>query len=350
MELFSSLKVLDLSSVLAGPLCGSFFRELGAQVIKVENAKTGGDVTRTWKLANEDSEQAHSSYYASANYDKQTLLLDFSDEEDFNTLIGQIKEADIIISNFRSSTEKKYGLSFESIKELNPNILMGKIIGYSSSPNKPAYDVALQAEAGYISMCGTSDKQLAKIPVAMIDILASHQLREGLLCALLLNQQSPQSSLVTVSLMDCALSGLINQASAYLNSASIAKPIGTQHPNIAPYGDLFVCKDHRKILFAIGSNAQWEKLCAYLKLSELAAELNSNQKRVLGRTKLVKQLQDKIEHISSTKIIETCTELEIPIALVKKLDEALDSPDAQELVLEDGFGKRISSKCFQISS
>jgi len=131
--IFKNLKVVELSSVLAGPLCGSFFAELGAQVLKIENKTTQGDVTRQWKLSNENNSASLGSYYAAANFGKTILLLDLNNPQDKKKLTDEITNADVVISNYKPSTAKKYQLNYEHIKQLNPTIIFAQLNGFEES-------------------------------------------------------------------------------------------------------------------------------------------------------------------------------------------------------------------------
>lgn len=346
----SELNILDLSSVLAGPLVGSFFAEHGARVLKVENAKTGGDVTRGWKLANEDPKSEFSSYYASANYNKELVLLDFDNEKDYNSLIKLIEEADIVIDNFRPRIAKKFSLQFEDLKKIKPSIIHAQITSYPNNKARPAYDVILQAESAFISMTGTDKDHLAKLPVAFIDLIASHQLRQGILTTLLERGTDQKAMKVEVSLIESALSALVNQGSAYLNGGSVAQPIGTAHPNIAPYGDLFECSDGVQVLFAVGSEVHWKKLCQILAKPELTELFPSNQARVQKREMLKEELNKLCRKMDSQLLLSQCEELEVPAARIQKIDESLNSAHANRMILEDSLGKRLRSSCFEITT
>jgi len=349
MERFKNLKILDLSSVLAGPLTASFFSELGAQVIKIENATSGGDVTRTWKLKQEDPQSGISSYYLSANYNKQIEFLDFREQKDLKKLYDLIAHSDIVVSNFRPHSEEKYGISYTKLKQLNPKIIHARVVSYTDNPERPAYDVILQAESGFISMTGSDKEHLAKLPVAFIDVLASHQLRQGILCALLDQVSDQKARLVELSLMDVALSALVNQASAYLNAAAIAQPIGTAHPNIAPYGDLFSTKDQQLILFAIGSDTHWQRLGNLLGKHELSELFVSNHDRVKRREELRAELSLLIKDWNSDELLKECHLNDIPVAKVSNIADALSTAQAKNLTLEDKLGKRMATSCFRIS-
>ena len=203
-SMLKNLKVVELASILAGPAVGTFFAELGAQVLKVENKKTAGDITRSWKVAGENPVAAVSAYYASANWGKEVIFADLSNPTEREEIYGHIAEADIVIANFKAGADKKLGMDYDTIRKLNPSIIYAHITGYGENNPRPAFDALLQAETGYMSMNGTADSGPLKMPVAMIDILAAHQLKEGILLALLHRSQSEEGAYVGISLYDAA--------------------------------------------------------------------------------------------------------------------------------------------------
>ena len=195
--MFKSLKVLELSSVLAGPAVGMFFSELGAQVIKVENKTTNGDVTRKWKLPNEKKSDL-SAYFCSVNYKKNYIFLDFTNQEDRKELEVLIKNCDVMITNFKGEDAAKFYLEFEDCKKINPVIIYAHIGGFKNNPKRVAFDVVLQAETGYINMTGNK-KEFAKMPVALIDVLAAHQIKEGILTAIILQHKEKKAYKVSTT-------------------------------------------------------------------------------------------------------------------------------------------------------
>ena len=255
--MLSNLIVIELASVLAGPDVGMFFSELGAKVIKIENKLTGGDVTRNWKLSSEPTENNVSAYFSSVNWNKEYLFLNLSLKEDQEQVYELVKTADIVIANFKPGDDKKLGMNYEKLKSYNPKIIFGEINGYGESNKRAAYDVVLQAETGFMSMNGSPESGPVKMPIALIDVLAAHQLKEGLLLALLQKEKTGNGSKVEVSLYDSALASLKNQATNWLMNKHIPRPIGSLHPNIAPYGETFTTKDNKTIVLAIGSNNQF---------------------------------------------------------------------------------------------
>ncbi len=169
----SDINVFDLSTVLAGPLTGSFFAELGARVIKVENPVTNGDVTRRWKLpAKKDGDE--SAYYKSSNWGKEVIFLNFKETEDRKALEELIKEADIVICNGLPAVCRKLRITYPDMKAIKQDVIYIRLGAFDPENNEPGYDVIMQAEAGWISMTGHLACGPAKLSVALIDVIASH--------------------------------------------------------------------------------------------------------------------------------------------------------------------------------
>jgi crotonobetainyl-CoA:carnitine CoA-transferase CaiB-like acyl-CoA transferase len=352
--ILKDLVVVETASVLAGPAVGMFFAELGARVIKLENARTGGDVTRKWKLPQEEAHASVSAYFSSVNHGKEHVLVDLQSEKGRSMLDAHLTQADVLITNHLASDAEKLGLQRERLRTLNAKLIHGHLRGYVEDPSRPAFDVVLQAESGYISMTGTDQEHLAKLPVALIDMLAAHQLKEGLLLALLHRERTGQGAYVEVSLEEAALTGLINQASNWLMANHVAQPIGTLHPNIAPYGELFACAEGERIVLAVGSNAQFKALCDVLGLSELQADARfiNNAARVANRGALARLLAPAIAVSSRADLLHSFTQAQVPAGAVNNIAHALATPAAQRMLAEevmDGIHTlRISGNAFRI--
>ncbi len=350
-EVFKGLKVVELASVLAGPAVGMFFAELGAQVIKVENKTTGGDVTRSWKLAGEDPDHPYSAYYGSVNWGKQSTFLDLNDSNDHTKLKQLIKEADLLICNFKAGDAEKFKLTFEHVRSLNSAIIYAEISGFNKS-GRTAYDLVLQAETGFLSMNGKPGK-LAKLPVAFIDLFAAHQLKEAILIALLQQQKHKQAFRVQVSLYDAALA---NQASNYLMAGQVATPQGLLHPNIAPYGETLSCKEGKQIVLAVGTEKQFRKLCSILGLPDLPDDkrFNSNQARLHHREELQKAFDQIRGRFEREELLNQLIRAGVPAGAIRSLDEVLDHQEAVANILtEEKEGRQlrtISSAVFSITS
>ncbi len=345
-EMFAGLRVLELASVLAGPSVGQFFAELGAEVIKVENPKTGGDVTRSWKSAGETTDD-RSAYFCCCNWGKQSVALDLSKPADLETLKKMVPTMDVVIASYKPGDAEKLGVSYEQLKAINQQLIYGQITGYGSDDVRVGYDAVIQAESGFMDLNGAKDGPPTKMPVALIDVLAAHQLKEGLLLALLHRERTQQGGLVEVSLIQAALSSLANQATNWLVAKKLPTRQGSAHPNIAPYGDVFETKDHKQILLAVGSDRQFEDLMEVLGLSPDGSvrmkpwdldKFSTNQQRVKNRDELNRLLAGKIQEMNSSDLMAALLAKKIPGGLVQNVQEALAMPVAKEIMLEgDGL-------------
>ncbi len=334
-RIFAGLRVVELASVLAGPAVGMFFAELGAEVIKVENATTGGDVTRRWKGPNEESDAPFSAYYASINYGKESRLVDLGKRSEREEVYKLIRAADVVITNFRPASARRLGFSIEDLRALKPNLLIGALSAFGEDTDRPAFDVVLQAEGGYLYMCGPKDGAPAKMPVALIDLLAAHQLKEGLLCGYIRRLQTGQGCVVRVSLLEAAISSLANQATNWLMGRFNPVRMGTQHPNIAPYGDIFTCKDAKPIVLAAGTEKHFFSLCEVLGLPDVAGKeaFATNARRVRRREELQRALAPAIGQRPRDELLAALQEKRVPAGAIRTMEEVFELPEARELLL-----------------
>ncbi len=349
------LKVVELANVLAGPAVGMFFAELGADVIKIENKLTNGDITRNWKLASEDKNSETSAYYSSVNWNKKSLFLDLTNEKEKKKVIRLIKEADILISNYKKDDDKKLGMDYASIKKINPQIIYAHISGFGEKSKRTAFDIVLQAETGFMFMNGTPESGPLKMPVAFIDLMAAHQLKEGILIALIKRMKTGKGSKVAVSLFDSAIASLANQASNWLMAKHNPQPIGSLHPNIAPYGELFITIDKKQIVLAIGSDKQFIGLCHFFNCDNLIANLkfSTNTERVKNRTELFEILKIEFQKHNSKKMMNYFIAKDIPAGLIKSVKEVFGLNKLRSAVLTTGEGRtnksvRVKTVAFQL--
>ncbi len=354
--MLSHLKVIELASVLAGPDVGMFFAEMGAEVIKIENKLLNGDVTRKWKSTYEDKNAKVSAYFSAVNWNKKYLFFNLKEKSDQKNVYNLIKNADIVIVNFKPGDDIKLGMDYSTLKSYNSTLIYGEINGYGSNSKRAAYDVVLQAETGFMSMNGNETSGPIKMPIALIDVLAAHQLKEGLLLALLKKEKTGKGSLVEVSLYDAALSSLKNQATNWLMNNFIPQPIGSLHPNIAPYGETFETKDKKLLVLAIGNDKHFEILLNIIGAYKLIKNKNyaSNQLRVINRKTLDKDLKSFFKQQTSKKLMDQFLELNIPVGIINNLEEVFENKKAQELILDeiiDGVStKRVKTAVFKISN
>jgi crotonobetainyl-CoA:carnitine CoA-transferase CaiB-like acyl-CoA transferase len=357
-KFFSGLKVVEFASVLAGPAVGMFFAELGAEVVKIENKTTGGDVTRGWKLPSEDPAATVSAYWASVNWGKKHLMLDLNDPADLQTALRHALAADVVISNYKPSSARRLGVDAESLRAQNNRLIYAQLNSYADPEDeRPAFDVVLQAEAGFLYMNGEADRPPVKMPVALIDILAAHQLKEAILVALLYRERSGEGSTVSTSLLESALSSLANQASNWLMEGHIPQRMGTQHPNIAPYGDIFTCADGRPILLAVGTERQFRQLCAVLGLENLPddPDFQANAARVQHRGRLNAILETAISKWRQGDLLALFQSGAVPAAQIRDMMSVFEMPAAREMILTetaDGgmVTKRVRTVAFSLQT
>lgn len=333
-DIFKDLIVVELAGVLAGPSVGLFFAELGAKVIKIENSKTGGDVTRNWKLASEDQHIDTSAYYWSVNSNKEITFLDLTKTHDLEKFYTLVKMADILITNYKLGDDKKLKVDYVTLKALNPKLIYASVNGFGNTSSRTAYDLILQAESGFMSINGEKNAKPLKLPVALIDLLAGHQLKEAILIALLQRYKNGQGCKTSVSLFDSALASLANQATNWLIAHQLPVSQGSLHPNIAPYGEIFTTHDQQQITFAIGNDKQFKKLCFILQHEDLAnhPDYLSNQQRVMYRTNLALALEKAISKFDFQVLFDACLQEDIPIGKIRNLKEVFELPEASAML------------------
>ena len=347
----SHLNIIDLSTVLAGPSVATFFAELGAHVTKIENT-SNKDITRTWKTEKEDKQAKASAYFSSVNYKKKYLSLNLQNNIDYKKFEELLSKTDILITNFKKTSEKKLNLIPEEIQKKFPKLIHGRITGFGNESDRIAYDLIIQAETGLMSINGHKYGMPTKLPIAFVDILAAHQLKEGILLALLDKEKNKSGKVISVSLYDAAICSLANQASNFLMLNQIPERMGSLHPNIAPYGEIFTCKDGVKITFAIGADTHFKALCDFLFLENVnTGKYDNNQKRVKNRTQLQEIIQEQVKKLNSQIILEELKKLHVPVAEIKNIKQVFEQGQAKDLVrkelIENEMTYRVSSVAFK---
>lgn len=337
MKPFQNLRVIELASVLAGPAVGMFFAELGAEVLKIENKRTGGDTTRHWKLPEENPNDPASAYFHSVNWGKRSVFLDLTEPADRQQLNEWLQSADLVISNYKKGGAERLGLDFEALAQTNPRLIVASITAYGDDDLRPGFDVAIQAETGWMHMNGEPGGPPVKMPVALMDLLAAHQLKEGILTALLQRERTGQGCEVTVSLFDTGVASLANQAANWLNVGHLPQRIGSRHPNIAPYGEVFYSKDGKPLIVSTGTEQQFQALCELLEVPQLADDgrFNTNTLRLEHRDALAEKLWAAFRRFPSEMILEKCHAVQVPVAPIRNLQEVFELPAARDLVLEE---------------
>ncbi|MGH1363569.1 MAG: CaiB/BaiF CoA transferase family protein [Calditrichia bacterium] len=346
--MLKDLVVIELASVLAGPAVGMFFAELGATVIKVENPVSGGDVTRQWKLPQE-SAGGLSSYFCSVNWGKKSIGVDISSPEGKKIVHQLIRKADIVLTSYKKGSDEKLGMTYQDFTAINPNIIHGQIIGYSPEDERTAFDAILQAACGFTYMNGEKGGAPVKMPVALIDLLTAHQLKEGLLLALLKRERGEGGSHIYASLFESGIASLANQATNWLVAGHIPQRIGSEHPNIVPYGSIHMSNDDKEIVIAVGNNHQFTALTDLLGCDELAGDpqFSTNPQRVKHREELNVILRQRFRKYDGESLLQKMQQKGIPAEFVKNMSEVFEQPLAKNMILE---GAEVETKVAGVRS
>jgi crotonobetainyl-CoA:carnitine CoA-transferase CaiB-like acyl-CoA transferase len=264
----SGLLVADFSRVLAGPYCTMLLADLGADVIKVESP--AGDDTRQWVPP--VTPDGVSTYFLAINRNKRSVALDLADDADRALAHELTRRADIFVQNFKPGGLARFGLDYESARELNPAIIYASISGFGAGGGKdlPGYDLMVQAMSGLMSLTGDPDGPPYRAGISMFDVMAGLHTTIAILAALHHRSATGQGQHVEASLLASALSGMVNQTSAYVTGGVVPFRMGNSHPSLFPYeplptgdGDLIV---------TAGNDTQFRKLCEVIGAPELPAD------------------------------------------------------------------------------
>ncbi len=337
----AGLTVLELANVLAGPLVGQFCAELGARVIKAEPPGVG-DPTRGWYLASESRDSDVTAYFASANWGKSSIALDLSAEADRAVAARLANAVDVVVVGYKPGDEVKFGLDYATLSAANPGLIYLQVTAYGTEDPRPGFDAIVQAEAGFTHMNGEPDGGPVKMPVALMDLLAAHQLKEGLLLALLKKARTGAGSYIATSLLGAATASLANQASNYLMAGAVPGRMGSEHPNIVPYGNIFLTSDGREFVVAVGTERQYQQFVAALDLAALGSDTRfaSNAERVKNREALNALLAERIRSLAAEDIEAQMRARKVPFGFVNDMAAVFGQPAAAAQCFENGRGVR----------
>lgn len=279
----AGLLVADFSRILAGPYASMLLADLGAEVVKVESP--GGDDTRSWMPPVRDGV---STYYLAINRNKRSVALDFKDPADLALARELASRADVVLENFKPGGLAKFGLDFESVAADNPGIVYASISGFGSArgASLPGYDLIVQAMSGLMSLTGDPDAEPYRAGISVFDVMSGMQATIGVLAALRHREATGQGQHVEVNLFSTALSGMVNQTSAYVAGGTVPFRMGNSHPSLFPYEPL-PTKDGELIITA-GNDAQFARLCKVLGIPELVEDprFGRNEDRTANRDEL----------------------------------------------------------------
>jgi len=317
------LKVLDLSRVLAGPVCSMILGDLGANVIKVERPGEG-DETRGWGPP--FMPDGESAYFLAVNRNKKSVSIDLSNEKDRAFALRLIQDADVVLDNFLPGSLDRLGIRVDELLPQNPSLIWCTISGFGPESSRPGYDFVVQAECGWMAITGESDGPPMKVGVALADVIAGKDAAIAILAAVVARSTEKlrdDQRRIHISLADSARAALVNVAQNVLVSGDDAKRWGNAHPNLVPY-QLFEAAD-RALVIAVGSDSQWLACARALGLHQLAADesLRTNAQRVDKRESVAAALATRVKEKDAQHWVDRLQAASVPCGIVKTVAEAL---------------------------
>ena len=334
MKPLKGMTVLDLSKVIAGPLCGQYLGDLGADVIKVEPVGVGDD-TRTWA----PQEKGVSALFLSFNHNKRSVAVDLKSEEGRKIVHDIARKADIVLQGFGSGTAKKLGVDYETLKALNPKIIYCEISGYGRDGplgTRPGYDAMLQAFSGLISTMGEEGEPYMRASFSPVDLATGSHALSGILAAVIERGRTGKGTYLEVSLLDSSMMLMSYLAQNYWRSGKLPKRMGTAHPALAPY-QTFDATDGA-LLIGCGNDAQWRRMCELMGRPELATDPDfaTNEARVRNFDRTVAAVAEKIAEKPVAHWLEVLAEAKLPCAPIHTVAQALEHPQvaARKLLVE----------------
>jgi crotonobetainyl-CoA:carnitine CoA-transferase CaiB-like acyl-CoA transferase len=288
----AGLLVADFSRILAGPYATMLLADMGAEVVKVEGP--GGDDTRTWQPPVRDG---ISTYYLGVNRNKRSIALDLRDAGDLAAARELARRADVFIENFKPGGLARFGLDYEAVSAANPAIVYASISGFGTSPKGaalPGYDLIVQAISGLMSVTGDPDGEPYRAGVAAFDVISGLHATIGILAALNHRHETGRGQQIEISLLASAMSGLVNQTSAYVAGGVVPFRMGNSHPSLFPYEPL-PCADG-ELIVAAGNDLQFRKLAQVLGVPELPDDprFGRNEDRTANREQLRPLLVERL--------------------------------------------------------
>jgi crotonobetainyl-CoA:carnitine CoA-transferase CaiB-like acyl-CoA transferase len=331
MTPLSGLKVVELARILAGPWIGQSLADLGAEVTKVESPD--GDDTRSWGppfIEREDDRTA--AYYYAANRGKDCVVADFRSEAGRAQVLELIRDADILIENFKVGGLAKYGLDYDSLAQVNPRLIYCSVTGFGQDgpyAKRAGYDFLLQGMSGLMSITGEPTGQPQKVGVAITDVVTGLYGTIGILAAVEQRHTTGRGQHIDMSLLDCATAVLANQAMNYLATGDSPTRLGNAHPNIAPYQVMAVQDGH--IILAVGNDGQFQRLCDVLGLAGIKADarFSSNQLRVANRDALTTLLETVLAGWTRVELLAALEAATVPAGPINTVGQAFDDPQLQ---------------------
>ncbi len=317
----AGIRVLDLTRVLAGPVCTMMLGDLGADVLKVERPG-GGDETRGWGPPFD--ERGESAYFLAVNRNKRSVVLDLDAPADQDLLRALAAEAHVAVDNFLPGSLERRGLDPAQLLAKNPGLAWCTLTGFGAGSDRPGYDFVVQAEAGWMAITGEPEGAPMKMGVALADVIAGKDAAVAILAALVAGRRgTSEDRRLTVSLLHSATAALVNVAQNALVGGEEPRRWGNAHPNLVPY-QLFPTAD-RPMVVSVGSDSQWIACCRALERDDLAGDpdLVTNAGRVRRRARVAGEIARTLAGRTADEWMERLRRHGVPCGVVRRVTEAL---------------------------
>ena len=329
----AGIRVLDLSRVLAGPWSTQILADLGADVVKVEVPGRGDD-TRAWgppflKGANGEDEIGTSAYYLAANRNKRSIAVDFASPEGAALLRQLATKADIVIENFKVGGLKKYGLDWESLRAVKPNLVYCSVTGFGQTgpyASRGGYDFVAQGMGGFMAITGEEGGQPLRAGVAMADVTTGLYATISILAALRHAERTGEGQQIDISLLDTQIACLANQAMNWLVGGVDPGRLGNRHPTVVPYKTFDVADG--TIIIAIGNDGQFRAFCALMGVPQLAQDERfvTASARLINRDAIEAEVQRLVANEPGLPLIDRLAAAGVPAGPVNKVSEVFADP------------------------
>lgn len=321
----AGVRVLDLSRVFAGPLCGMVLADFGAEVIKVEHPGRGDD-TRDWGMRIGKTE---TTYYNSMNRNKRSITVDLQTPEGVKIIHDLLPQCDVVVQNFKTGGADKLGLGYEQLKAIKPDLIYCSVAGYDSSgpeSKRPGYDLVIQGESGLMALNGEANTPPLKFGVAVVDLMTGMYAAQAVLAALFQRTRTGKGRHIEMALYDCGLmiTGYYGLDAMLLGHDP--QRYGNAHPSIVPYG-MYDAADG-PLIIAVGNNAQFDKFCRQvIERPDIVEDprFATNVERAKNRLVLGPMLKELIAGFARDVLLQRMTAAGIPCGKVAGLHEALTS-------------------------
>lgn len=316
------LTVIDLTRVLAGPYATMVMADLGARVIKVEMPGSGDDARKFGPFVN-----GKSAYFGSLNRGKQSIALNLKAPDDRVVFEDLIRQADILVENYRPGTMDKLGFGWSALQDLNPKLIYAAISGFGQTGpyrNLPAYDMVVQAMGGIMSVTGHPGNEPARVGTSIGDITAGLFGLSGVLAAVVNRERTGQGMMVDVGMLDCQVAVLENAVSRYLSDNQVPQPLGARHPSITPFDAFRANNDH--IVIAAGNDTLFNKLCDALDRPDLAADerFASNDSRTQNYAALKPEIENSLQCKSVGEWLAILQHAGVPCGPINNIEQVVN--------------------------